>query len=125
MLFVKLRQFRVAAGATSGRHGRRRLATRRDSGVEFKLLYEQDGFSDRVSLERWQPHADLGVVSHEDGAELFVLDGEFSDESGTYAARLLARCRLGSRHHLRTTGGCTLYVKRGGLAYLKSAADAD
>ena len=73
-------------------------------------------------LERWDAGADLGVVSYERGAELFVLEGEFADEAGTYCQGWWLRQPVGSRHRPRSERGCTLYVKRGGLPYLKSAA---
>src|SRR6267142_1583915 len=91
-------------------------------GVACKALYQQAGFSDLMRLERWQPRADLGVISYEQGAELFVLEGEFADEAGTYSAGCWLRLPAGSEHHPRSTGGCTLYVKRSGLPYLRSAA---
>jgi anti-sigma factor ChrR (cupin superfamily) len=124
VLFVKLRQF-------PGRERRHvcidtnRLDWQRTGvpGVSGKPLYEQDGFSDRVSLERWEPHADLGAVTYPEGAELFVLDGMFSDETGTYGTGCWLRFPRASSHRPVTSDGCTVYVKRGGLAYLESAAD--
>ena len=91
-------------------------------GVAHKALYQQVGFSDVMRLERWEPNADLGIVSHEQGAELFVLNGEFSDEAGTYAAGCWLRIPVGSKHCPRSTNGCTLYIKRSGLPYLRSSA---
>jgi hypothetical protein len=62
----------------------------------------------------------LGVVSYEQGGEVFVLDGEFADEAGTYSKGCWLRLPAGSTHHPRSAGGCTLYFKRSGLPYLKS-----
>jgi anti-sigma factor ChrR (cupin superfamily) len=91
-------------------------------GVACKPLYEQAGFSDRVLLERWDAGADLGVTRYEQGAELYVLDGEFADGAGTYTAGYWLRFPSGSQHRPRSARGCTLYVKRSGLPYLRSAA---
>ncbi len=121
VLLVKLRQFQ-------GRERRhvvvdtQKLAweTTPVPGVSRKLLYEQSGFSDRVLLERWDPGANVGVVRYAQGAELFVLDGEFADEAGTYAAGCWLRLPIGSQHQPRTARGCTLYVKQSGLSYLRS-----
>lgn len=33
--------------------------------------------SDETYLERWAPHSSPGIIAYEQGAELFVLDGEF------------------------------------------------
>ena len=91
-------------------------------GVACKPLYEQAGFSDRVLLERWDAGADLGVTRYEQGAELYVLDGEFADGAGTYTAGYWLRFPSGSQHRPRSARGCTLYVKRSGLPYLRSAS---
>jgi anti-sigma factor ChrR (cupin superfamily) len=123
VLFVKLRQF-------PGRDRRHVVIDTNDGdwqpsaipGVYRQPLYQQDGFSDVASLERWQPHTDPGVVSYENGAELFVLDGTFSDESGSFRAGSWLRFPADSQHHPRTSEGCTVYVKRGGFAYLRQAA---
>lgn len=122
LLFVKLRQF-------PGRERRhsvvdtQKLAWKPSSipALAYQTLYEQDGFSDLMRIERWRPQADLGVISYEEGAEFFVLDGEFSDEAGAYPTRCWLRLPAGSEHHPRSTGGCTLYIKRSGLPYLRSA----
>jgi anti-sigma factor ChrR (cupin superfamily) len=122
LLFVKLRQFA----------GRGRLHVVVDTnksdwmptstpGVMRKPLYEQPGFTDRVMLEQWSASAELGLTSYEEGAELFVLDGEFADEEGVYGKGCWLRMPARSRHRPRTARGCTLYVKRSGLAYLVSA----
>ena len=75
-----------------------------------------------MRLERWEPQADLGIFCYEQGAELFVLEGEFADEAGAYSAGCWLRLPAGSEHHPRSAGGCTLYIKRSGLPYLRSAA---
>src|SRR5215471_12581481 len=85
VLFVKLRQFpgrerrHVVINTNNGDWQRDATA-----GVYRQLLYQQDGFADVVSLERWQPHTEPGMVTYDQGAELFVLDGAFSDESGFF-----------------------------------------
>ena len=90
--------------------------------VDVKTLYQQPGFSDVTSVERWAPGADLGATPYEQGAEFFVLEGEFADEAGAYAQGWWLRLPAGSVHHPRSERGCTLYVKRAGLPYLRSAA---
>jgi hypothetical protein len=89
--------------------------------VSIKPLYEQPGFSDVVRLERWRPGTAPGPVSYASGAELFVLQGDLHDEAGSYTEGCWMRLPAGATHQLRTLGGCTLYIKRGGLGYLKSA----
>ncbi len=123
VLFVKLRQF-------AGRERRHvvvdtnKLAWQPSSNpaVTRKPLYQQDGFSDLMGLERWEPKAELGSVTYKQGAELFVLEGEFTDEAGTYAKGCWLRLPVGSTHHPRSDGGCTLYIKKAGLPYLRSTS---
>jgi hypothetical protein len=123
VLFVKLRQF-------PGRE-RRHVVIDTDAlawetgpiqGIAHKTLYEQAGFSDVTRLERWAPGVDPAAVSYEQGAEYFVLEGEFADEAGAYSQGWWLRLPTGSEHHPRSERGCTLYAKRAGLPYLKSAA---
>jgi anti-sigma factor ChrR (cupin superfamily) len=123
VLFVKLRQF-------PGRERRHVVADTHSlawepsviPGVAHKPLYAQTGFSDVIRLELWEPQVDLGIVSYAQGAELFVLEGEFTDEAGTYSAGYWLRLPIGSEHHPKSAEGCTLYVKRSGLSYLRAAA---
>ena len=123
ILFVKLRQFPgrerehvvVATDELDWRPGT-------NSAVSYKPLYQQEGFSDHVCLERWAPQADVGAVTYEQGVEFFVLEGEFSDEAGTYGEGCWLRLPMGGTHRPRSANGCTLYVKRSGLPYLRTAA---
>jgi anti-sigma factor ChrR (cupin superfamily) len=123
VLFVKLRQF----------PGRERRHVVVDTGemawepttvpaISSKNLYQQPGYSDVTRLERWAPGADLGAMSYEQGAEFFVLEGEFADEAGAYSQGFWLRLPEGSVHHPHSEQGCTLYVKRAGLPYLRTAA---
>jgi anti-sigma factor ChrR (cupin superfamily) len=121
LLFVKLRQFagRERSHVVVDTHALPWQRTSRP-GVARKELYRQPGFSDRVFLEQWTADMD-GVASYAEGAELFVLEGEFFDEAGTYAAGCWLRFPAGARYRPRTARGCTLYVKEAGLRYLNGA----
>lgn len=120
VLLVKLRQFpgreRRHVAVDTGK-----LAWRQGSipKVVYKTLYRQRGFSDVTRLERWAPGADRGITSYEKGAEFFVLEGEFGDEAALYSRGCWLRLPAGSQHRPRSAMGCTLYVKTGGLPYLK------
>jgi hypothetical protein len=50
------------------------------------------------------------------------LEGEFADDAGAYSAECWIRLPVGSVHHPRSSGGCTLYIKTAGLPYLRTAA---
>ena len=121
VLFVKLRQF-------PGRERRHVVVDTNKlpwepttiQGISHKDLYQQSGFSDLTRLERWASGADLGITRYEQGAEFFVLEGSFTDEAGAYASGCWLRLPAGAQHRPRTDAGCTLYVKRAGLPYLRS-----
>lgn len=118
LLFVKLRQF-------PGRD-RRHVATSTDAvawqpvqGRTTKHLYAQTGYADSTRLELWLPESRLGELSYRRGGELFVLRGSFEDELGAYDAHTWLRLPAHSTHHPSTAEGCTLYIKEGGLVYLR------
>ncbi len=121
VLLVKLRQF-------SGQD-RRHVAVDTNvlawqstakPGVLHKPLYEQHGYSDTVELEKWDAGLTPDTVSYPGGAEIFVIDGSFSDENGDYKAGHWLRFPIGAKHKVHTGSGCVLYLKRGGLKYLRS-----
>jgi hypothetical protein len=72
-----------------------------------------------MRLERWEAGTEPGVISYEQGAEFFVLNGDFSDEEGAYSQGSWLRLPPGSNHRPRSTTGCTMYLKTAGFAYLR------
>jgi anti-sigma factor ChrR (cupin superfamily) len=127
-LFVKLRQFpgRERRHVVVDTHALAWLPTD-TPGVTHKPLYAQAGFSDVIRLERFAPGADTGDRSYPDGAEIFVLEGGFSDGSGSgeLGAGAWLRLPAGASHRTRAGGaGCTVYVKTGGLRYLRAGGTA-
>lgn len=120
LLFVKLRQF-------PGRDRKhvaidtRTLLWARASGRELKRLYSQQGYADLTYLERWRAGASPGERVYPLGAELLVLAGSFEDEHGRYGAHTWLRLPPESRLLPKTAAGCELYVKEGGLRYLRAA----
>lgn len=120
-LFVKLRQFpgRERRHVVIDTHGLP-WSPVDATGCERKLLYRQDGFSDVVELQRWPPGSSLGAVSYADGAELFVLEGEFDDETGNHRSGCWLRFPRADHHRPQSAQGCIVYIKHGGLRYLES-----
>jgi anti-sigma factor ChrR (cupin superfamily) len=82
------------------------------SGVMFRLL-EQDGAEGTrmTSIVRYEPGSLLPSHSHELGEEIIVLQGEFADESGVYAAGSYIKNPPGSSHAPYSATGCTLFIK--------------
>jgi hypothetical protein len=54
------------------------------------------------------------------GVELFVLDGGLADERGRYERGAWIRLPAGDSLALSSEPGCTLYVKEGAVAWLRS-----
>ena len=121
-IFVKLRQYPGTDRdhVTVQTHG---LAWRPNSetGVEIKNLYAQSGFTDRTRLERWLPGAAMEVRHFPQGAELFVLGGNFRDGADQYNKGSWLRLPVGESLAPQTESGCTLYIKEGGFNYLNNA----
>jgi len=121
LIFVKLRQY--------DGEGRPHLRTQSEglawgpsglAGVEQKILFEDDLFTDVTSLERWAPGARPGVRVFDAGAEFFVIEGALSDDEGEYAKGTWLRLPPGSEMDAWSEAGCRLYVKKGALPSLRS-----
>ena len=121
VLFVKLRQFPGRA--------REHIVIRTDTaawqptarpGVAALPLYAQAGFADSMRLERWAAGTHVARVVYAGGAELFVVDGAFADEGGSYTKGCWLRLPVGAAHAPRTDEGCVIYLKEGGFAYLRA-----
>lgn len=81
-------------------------------GVERRML---DRIGDEVaratSLVRYAPGSRFSPHVHGGGEELFVLDGVFEDEHGSYPTGSYVRNPPGSRHAPSALSGCTIFVK--------------
>ena len=122
LLFVKLRQFpgterRHVVIDTTDSEWRRSVRP----GVSWMKLYAQEPFSDHMRIERWSEPDAVGQLSFPQGAELFVLDGEFSDGEGSYRQHSWLRIPPGGTLTPEGSDPCELYIKEGGFTYLRSA----
>jgi anti-sigma factor ChrR (cupin superfamily) len=68
-----------------------------------------------VALVRWAPGTVFQPHGHPGGEEIFVLDGGFQDEQGSYPAGSWLRNPPGSAHRPWSEQGCTIWVKTGHL----------
>ena len=71
--------------------------------------------SEHVALVRWAPGTFFHPHGHQGGEEIFVLEGLFQDEHGTYPAGSWLRNPPGSAHRPWSAAGCTIWVKTGHL----------
>ena len=81
-------------------------------GVQRKML-ERDGdeVARATSLVRYAPGSRFSRHLHELGEELFVLQGEFCDDSGRFGPGSYIRNPPGSAHAPWSDDGCVLFVK--------------
>ena len=81
-------------------------------GIERRMLDRQgDEIAKATSIVRYEVGARFPSHTHEFGEEIFVLDGVFSDETGSYPAGTYIMNPPGSSHAPFSESGCTLFVK--------------
>lgn len=121
MLFVKLRQLagteRVHVALQT--HSMDWSATS-TPGIARKTLLDEASSPDETHLERWSMDASPGRRTYPGGAELFVVEGMFSDEADTYETHSWVRLPPGATHHPRPARECVVYIKTGGVAGLRA-----
>jgi len=116
VLFVKLRQYpgldrrQVAIDTNSDE-----WLPGSETGVSRKALYIEDGHPEWMSLVRFDPGAHVPDHDHPAGEEIFVINGDLTDDHGDYVTGSWIRYPHGSRHAVHSESGCTLYVKSGHL----------
>jgi anti-sigma factor ChrR (cupin superfamily) len=112
-IFVKLRQFHPDDSATI------RIDTNNTAwhpglvpGLAVMPLHEFDGVG--TALVRWAPNTVFNPHVHPGGEEIFVLEGVFYDEHGSYPSGTWIRSPRYSTHRPFTKSeGALIYVKTG------------
>jgi len=82
-------------------------------GLSVKPLHEFG--TEHVALVQWAPGTQFTRHAHLGGEEIFVLDGVFEDEHGSYSKGTWIRGPHNSVHTPFSTEGCTIWVKTGHL----------
>ena len=116
VLFVKLRQYpgtdrrqvTLDTGETAWQEGGA-------AGIQLRELYGEAGFPERVRLLRLDAGAAIDSQVYLGGQEIFVVEGELQNGEHSYKAGSWARYPAGSRHALKSDGGCLFYEKTGHL----------
>lgn len=78
-------------------------------------LYSSPNGGERVTLERFIPGTSVPGHDGRGGEEIFVINGDLTDEFGTYGASTWIRNPDGRCQALHSTAGARLWVKRGHL----------
>ena len=79
--------------------------------IQVQLLYEQVDYSEKVWIERWLPGAQLTNFVEPEIKEIFVIEGTWSDELGTYPAGSWLRYPPNCLYQPSSKTGCLIYVK--------------
>jgi anti-sigma factor ChrR (cupin superfamily) len=113
ILFVKLRQY--AGERPQIRHDINAMdwELRPNGTVESIMLDQQDGFDKRTQVVRIMPGGEVPMHGHPNGEEVFVLEGSFEDQMGSYSAGTWIRNPIGSKHSLTSKTGCMFFIKTG------------
>lgn len=72
------------------------------------------------ALVRWAPGTQFNSHRHYGGEEIYVLEGVFEDEFGSYPTGTWMRSPHLSAHRPYSLGGCTILVKTGHLPVVES-----
>ncbi|CAM2159110.1 putative transcriptional regulator (plasmid) [Pararobbsia alpina] len=82
------------------------------AGVQRQLL-ERDGseVARTTSIVRYAPGSAFAIHQHELGEEILVLDGVFSDETGSFGKGTYIKNPPRSSHAPNSATGCMLFVK--------------
>lgn len=84
-------------------------------GLSVLPLHSVPG--ENVALVRWAPGTRFAAHQHWGGEEIFVIEGVFADEHGSYPAGSWLRSPHLSRHQPFSDEGCLIYVKIGHLPF--------
>ena len=83
-------------------------------GLQVMPLHHYE--SEQISLVKWAPHTQFNPHQHWGGEEIFVLEGTFHDEHGSYPKGSWIRSPHMSKHEPYTLeDGALIYVKVGHL----------
>lgn len=82
-------------------------------GLSVQPLAEYAG--EHTAMVRWSPGTVFTPHRHWGGEEIYVLDGVFEDDYGSYPAGTWMRSPHLSQHTPFSRAGCTLFVKVGHL----------
>jgi len=115
-IFVKLRQMRLIDEPQVVIDTNQRSWSLAERPGYWRMpLFEQEGREERVALEKLDSGVAVPSYTCEDGEEILVLHGTFSDGARAYEAGTWLRNPPDFTHGMASETGCTLWVKRGHL----------
>lgn len=76
--------------------------------------------TEQIALVKWEPGTEFQEHRHFGGEEIFVIDGVFEDEYGSYPKGTWLRNPPDSTHKPFSREGCLIYVKTGHLLRIEN-----
>ena len=92
------------------------IAAHNEVGEEIALENETGGRERTTTVLQMPPDTALPPVNLPGGEELFILEGDLSDDQGSYGAGTYLKTPAGQTPRRHTKSGCRLFVKRNHLA---------
>jgi len=112
LLFVHLRQYagtgRAQCALDTNAQAWRPTANER---VLEKLLYSQEGFSERISLQLWHPGAHVTLPPADRHREILILQGGLDGSPGAHRATTWLRFPASHTVELHSGTGATVYFR--------------
>lgn len=78
-------------------------------GIRIKVLWE-DGTGEKAALLAYDPGAEAPLHEHAGEEQIWVLEGTQEDVSGTYGPGTYLLNPAGTRHSVRSPGGCLVWI---------------
>ena len=114
-IFVKLQQFQASdSQQLKIQTKQRQWLPGLVSGLSVMPLHEY--VNEHVALVKWEANTIFQPHQHIGGEEIYVLEGTFEDEFGSYPKGTWLRSPPNSYHTPFTKEGCVIYVKTGHLS---------
>lgn len=83
-----------------------------EKGVSIiPLEHEETSIGRNTAIVKYSIEKEVHSHTYPFGAEIYVIEGEFSDENGTYAKGTYLQYPAGTSHNTSSSKGCKLFVK--------------
>ena len=112
LLFVRSTRLEQDRGHTTLDTSRGVWESRGFAGARRQFLHLSEGAPEQMWLTRLAAGVQAPTVEMPHGEELFVVEGAFTDEFGSFSQYDWLRFAPGMKHAPRTDSGCLLYVAR-------------
>lgn len=117
IILVKLHQFQADDESHVQVKTTEQEWTRSENGLNILVLHECH--DERVAMIRWPAGLEIATHSHDGGEEVYVIEGQFSDEFGSYPAGTWMRLPHGSEHAPVADEDTLIWIKIGHLPHAK------